>query len=64
MKVLFEINKIKHDLFIYKKRINDKSILEIQRQIDKVKEIVDNEIDRRTKIIVNNDNLKGNKTGV
>ena len=41
------ISNLKNEIIVYRKRINDSTLLEIQKKIDKIKEIIDNEINRR-----------------
>ena len=41
------ISNLKNELIVLKKRIKDATLLSIQEKIDKIKKIVDNEINRR-----------------
>lgn len=51
------IENLKNELIVIKKRIKDGTLLSIQGKIDKVKEIVDNEINRRAKNLSNQGGL-------
>ena len=51
------IENLKNELIIIKKRIKDGTLLSIQGKIDKVKEIVDNEINRRAENLSNQGGL-------
>ena len=41
------INNLKNELIVLKKRIKDATLLSIQEKINKIKNIIDNEINRR-----------------
>ena len=56
-----KVKNIESELSIFKRRIRDNDLLEIQKEIESIKEIVDNEIDRRTGNIIKDNNLKGNQ---
>ena len=43
------VGNLKSELIIIKKRISDNTLISIQEKINKMKEVVDNEINRRAK---------------
>ncbi len=44
---LEKIKLLKSETMIKKKRISDSSIVEIQKEVNKLKELIDNEVNRR-----------------
>jgi sensor histidine kinase YesM len=50
MKTFLERTKtLKSEILVKKSRINDSAMLEIQEEINKLKELIDNEVNRRAK---------------
>lgn len=56
-----KIKNIESELSIFKRRIKDDVLLEIQKEVEKIKEIVDAEINRRIERVTKDINLKGNQ---
>ena len=52
------VANLKTKLILMKKRINDSTLLEIQKKINKIKEIIDNEINRRAENLGKQGSLK------
>lgn len=53
-----KISGLKSELIVFKKRIKDSTLLIIQERINKIKEIIDNEVNRRAINLNNQGGLK------
>jgi len=56
--MIWRISNLESEIIVYKKRINDSTLLGIQKKINKIKEIIDNEINRRAENLGKQGSLK------